>query len=409
MNILFSCDEYPPIKSGGIGSVTRIVAEELARKGHKVFVISGILPCYDLPSVDIQNGVEIHRFKYFSSLSFLFGGADKGYESFVLRVLKKTGLIAKWAKSEFYRTHRIIQEFIKENKIEIVEFPDYLKLSDYYKDRQSVEFPSYDIPMIARVHGSQSFAAHFRDGIIHPITLANDVSFFKRATKVLAVSRFSADVVYDIIGVKKSIDVIYNPLNLQNVDNATRDRVPMKNDNNIVFVGKIVETKGAFKLIEAFNKFVVEHPEYTLTLIGGGDIDKGKKLVNPKYVNSVRFTGYLSLDKVYQTIQDATFCVIPSFFENFSMATLEVMSLGKALVYTKEASGKEVINDGVDGLLVDPRNVDEIKEKMLILANNVELRENMGKKAAEKIRSEYSISNIVDQLEAYYQKTINNN
>ena len=37
--------------------------------------------------------------------------------------------------------------------------------------------------------------------------------FFKRATKVLAVSRFSADVVYDIIGVKKSIDVLDNTLN----------------------------------------------------------------------------------------------------------------------------------------------------------------------------------------------------
>ena len=42
------------------------------------------------------------------------------------------------------------------------------------------------------------------------------------------------------------------------------------------------------------------------------------------------------------------------------MVALEIMALGKALVYTKESSGKEIINDGDDGLLVDPRNVDQL-------------------------------------------------
>ena len=69
MNILFSCDEYPPVKSGGIGTVTKIVAEELARRGHRVYVVSGVLPEVTLPAYTIDNGVRIYRLSYFSKFA----------------------------------------------------------------------------------------------------------------------------------------------------------------------------------------------------------------------------------------------------------------------------------------------------------------------------------------------------
>lgn len=41
MNILYLCDEYPPAKTGGIGTVTKVVAEAMVQKGHTVYVLSG--------------------------------------------------------------------------------------------------------------------------------------------------------------------------------------------------------------------------------------------------------------------------------------------------------------------------------------------------------------------------------
>ena len=41
MNILYLCDEYPPAKTGEIGTVTKVVAEAMVQKGHTVYVLSG--------------------------------------------------------------------------------------------------------------------------------------------------------------------------------------------------------------------------------------------------------------------------------------------------------------------------------------------------------------------------------
>ena len=88
------------------------------------------------------------------------------------------------------------------------------------------------------------------------------------------------------------------------------------------------------------------------------------------------------------------------------MVALEIMALGKALIFTAAASGREVIEDGVDGLLVDPHDADEICKKMEMLAENETLRENIAQKAAEKIRNYYTIDTIVSELEAYYSQLI---
>lgn len=407
MKILFSCDEYPPIKSGGIGTVTKIIAEELARRGHIVHVVSGMLPTYDLPKIEIINGVIIHRFKYFKNLKFLFRKARIGKETICLKVFKRTSLLAKIARQEFYRTHSIIKKLIINENIDVVEFPDYLKLSDYYKTKEKLPFPLYDIPVVARIHGCQSFAEFYRDGKANEIDMFNDTSFFNSVNKIAAVSRFSANFVHEILKVKRNIDVIYNPLDIKALL-AITEKLSRRNlqDKNIVFLGKIVETKGAYKLIDAFNLFTKSHPDYKLIMIGGGDINSGKMRLSSESEDKVVFTGYLPRKEVCQYIKNATFCVVPSYFENFSMVALEIMALGKALVYTKEASGSEVIDNGVDGLLVNPRDVNEIAMSMELLANDEPLRKKIGLNAKRKIELNYTVDEIVDELECYYKNII---
>ena len=407
MNILFSCDEYPPVKSGGIGTVTKIVAEELARRGHRVYVVSGVLPEVTLPAYTIDNGVRIYRLSYFSKFAWIFKNAETGVETLSLKLLQRSGLLARLAQKEFVKTHEFIRKIIREKQIDLVEFPDYLKLSDYYKSRVKIDFPKYDIPVVARVHGSQSFASYYRNGNIQAVDRYNDSSFFNHATRILAVSRFSANFVNDKLGIKRKIDVIYNPLNLKGLlKMAEAISKGGERTKNIVFLGKVVETKGAFKLIEAYNKLALKHTDYKLIMIGGGEIDKGKSMVKQELRDQVIFTGYQQREIVCRYLKNATFCAVPSFFENFSMVALEIMALGKALIFTAAASGREVIEDGVDGLLVDPHDADEICKKMEMLAENETLRENIAQKSAEKIRNYYTIDTIVSELEAYYSQLI---
>lgn len=80
-------------------------------------------------------------------------------------------------------------------------------------------------------------------------------------------------------------------------------------------------------------------------MIGGGKIRAAQSLIDDQYRGRIKFTGYLSREEIKQKISSSLFCAIPSYFENFSLAAMEVMACGKALIYTNRASGPELIND----------------------------------------------------------------
>ena len=122
MNILFSCDEYPPAKTGGIGNATKTVAEALALRGHKIYVVSGRLD-KSLPEIAIINGVTIYRMYFMQKVSWLF--RPNRICSILHNWVIRMGLLANYSISEYYRKQHYIEQIVKNNDIQIVELPDY--------------------------------------------------------------------------------------------------------------------------------------------------------------------------------------------------------------------------------------------------------------------------------------------
>ena len=142
-----------------------------------------------------------------------------------------------------------------------------------------------------------------------------------------------------------------------------------------------------------------------LILVGPGDIEAGKALVKKELLNRVEFRGFISRSELIQEIDSCKFAVIPSFFETFGMVAIEIMARGKALIYTNRTSGPEIIEHGVDGLLVDPEDIINIEFNMRKLINNRELRESMGAKAGVKIKRNYSSEIISKELNFFYKSS----
>jgi len=399
MNILFSCDEYPPAKTGGIGSATKTVAEALASRGHNIYVVSGRLPGHGLPFETVVNGVTIYRITYFEKIAFLLNRQWK--INYIHNLFLKFGLLTKYAIGEYARMTAFIDRLIDEKKIDVVEIPDYTILDKYFIERKQIAYHKYTVPCIGRVHGSKSFLTYNKTKIIHPLARKNNVAFFANCDKILAVSKFSADFVNGELGITTKCDVIYNPLDTTFIDQARALDIPR--ENTIVFLGKIIETKGAFNLLKAFELFSAKHPEYNLVMIGGGFIDKARSLVSELTLQKVVFTGYLKRNEIAKHLKSAAFCIIPSFYENFSMAALEVMGCGNILIYTNAASGPETIQDGVDGFLVNPHDIDEIYDKMLYVADNIGKLASIRNKAIDTVNHRFKETVIIDQLENYYQ------
>ena len=94
--------------------------------------------------------------------------------------------------------------------------------------------------------------------------------------------------------------------------------------------------------------------------------------------------------------------VLPSYREGVPRTLLEASSMGKPIVTTNSVGCKEVVDDGINGFLVPIKDSKSLAEKIKNLANNYELRENMGKASREKALNEFDIKVIVEQYLRLY-------
>ncbi|MCJ2520572.1 MAG: glycosyltransferase, partial [Candidatus Thermoplasmatota archaeon] len=98
--------------------------------------------------------------------------------------------------------------------------------------------------------------------------------------------------------------------------------------------------------------------------------------------------------------------VLPSIsrLEAFGIAALEAMASGKPVVVSDVPGIREVIADGVDGLLADPMNPEDIAGKMRDLLEDPERRRRMGSRGRRKVEERFAVRPVVDKLERFYAR-----
>lgn len=401
MKILFWCDEYPPAISGGIGYSVKIVAESLAKKGHNIFVISVIKFGQKLPSFTTINEVRIFRLTHFKEVFFLHY-LPPYLSGKIEAIFNIVGVMNVCAKKSLRNAEDFVVDLIEKEKIDLIEIPDYLMQSKYFK--KNINFKRFSIPTIIRIHGCISFLSYYSKGKIPNKIKQNDINNFSRADYICAVSEFSANFIINHLGVfRDKISVIYNPIESSFFRNEIKEN---KSSNNIVFIGKVTEMKGAFKLIEAFNEIAHKYPDIILTFLGGGEIKCAKTKVVSSIQDRVFFDGYVSRNSIIDRIDNSMFCVIPSYFETFGMAAMEVLARRKALIFTKRASGPELIQNGINGLLVEPNDKSQIIDAMEKIITDFNFRKSLETAGYIKAKKTYSEEIIVTQLENYYKSCI---
>jgi len=108
--------------------------------------------------------------------------------------------------------------------------------------------------------------------------------------------------------------------------------------------------------------------------------------------------GSLPRPKMPEVYRAADVFVLPTVSDVFPSVVLEAMAVGLPVIVTVNCGSADVVRDGIDGFVVPIRSPEVIAEKLDLLARNPELREEMGKNAAEQAKN-YS-------LEAYRQRLV---
>jgi len=193
----------------------------------------------------------------------------------------------------------------------------------------------------------------------------------------------------------------------------------------VLFVGRLERRKGVQTLVDAWPAIHAAVPDARAMLVGadhlsgpnGGSmkahLQQSLKMASrnraspvPDASDSVMFTPQVdrqTLPKVYATAQ---VCVVPSLFENFPYTCLEAMACGCAVVASRVGGIPEIIEDQVDGLLVEPNDPAALVDAVLRLLRSPSLRQELGTAARRSVERRFSRRVVCAQTAEVYREAL---
>lgn len=177
----------------------------------------------------------------------------------------------------------------------------------------------------------------------------------------------------------KNISMIYNPLPFLS------DELSTCTEKKIISVGRYTHQKGFDLLIEAWKIVVQKHKDWELHIYGSGDRDSYQELAKQHSVSD-SLTCEPATQEILDKYIDSSIFVLSSRYEGFGMVIAEAMACGvPAVSFDCPCGPKDIIKDGVDGLLVKNGNIKELADKICYLIENEHIRKDMGKQARNNV------------------------
>lgn len=380
MKIAFLTSEYPHPKANfaaGIGTSIMNLSTELVNQGHQVSVI---LYGQNNDETFLDNGIEFYKIK-----NIKFKGLSR-----YLTQKKIQGLI---------------NNLVSNGKVEIIEAADWTGITSNIK---------LNCPIVVKLHGTDTYFCHLDNRPVKFINKLREKRALKRADARLSVSYFVADVTKKIFSLSNNFEVIPNGINLEKFssDNSGLN----KEQNYILYFGTLIRKKGLLELPSIFNEVYKVNKEIKLILVGrdASDIltkntstwEIMKSQFDKEALKNVEYIGSVSYQEINEYIQNAMVCVFPSFAEALPVSWIEAMALRKAIVASNIGWAKEVIDDDLNGFLVNPKDHKMFAKKILELLNDSKKRENFGERARKKVERTFSIDIVARQNVDYYRKVL---
>lgn len=325
---------------------------------------------HKVPRNEIIEGVRIHHSKY----TAVHNGVLKDF----------------WAYSYLNSAINFIKESNKELKFDLIHAHGSLP-----DDHAALLISrKLNIPFIVTVHGStinQLYKKRTFYRSKQAIVFADAViGVSEKVVSKIKEHTGRTEKLFKILNGHKSIKLNFSP-------------EKSSNEVRIMFGGNMVESKGCEYLLKAFAILKKSANNIFLDIAGGGQLlNKMISLADKLGVtNDVFFHGSVSNEKMLHLMNECDIFVLPSFDEGFGIVYLEAMSLKKPVIATVGEGISEIIQDGVNGFLVKPKNVESIIDKLKVLIQSKELRNEIGNRGYESIKNLTWQKNALETLDVY--------
>ena len=379
---------FPKYKGDYYGSFVYDEAKKLVENGIEVHVLtqhdSGI------PYEEVMGGIYVHRFKWLEPKKFRALVHFKGVKD-NLRLLT-------YVISLFFNLIRITKKY----KIEIIHahsvIPTGLVSVIVAKIR--------GCPCVITSHGMD--INNFDAKSIH----GHLISFsLNHCDKAIAVSG-------DLAETMKSFGISGNKIViLRNVVNTERFK-PYKNmdlrhkygigenESLILFVGYLDIFKGIFELVDAFYDINTKNKNVKLMMVGTGPkkAELKKKISKLNLNGFVIFTGEIPPFEMHNYYHAADIFVLPSYTEGLPISILEAMACALPVVATDVGGVSEIVKDGSNGFVVQPRDKQGLSKNLETFLNNKVLRKKFSDESLKLIISNgLNIQSKVNSLIDLYE------
>jgi glycosyltransferase involved in cell wall biosynthesis len=158
----------------------------------------------------------------------------------------------------------------------------------------------------------------------------------------------------------------------------------------LLSVGRLVYQKGHEFLVQAMPIILGQYPEVQAAVCGDGGLHDAlaTQIADLSLEGSVKLLG--NRNDISELLASSDVFVLPSRWEGLPVALLEAMGAGLPVVATHVEGVDEVVQQGLQGLLVPPENTEALAEALLQLMRNAELRSRMGKEARKRVETFYT-------------------
>lgn len=320
----------------------------------------------------------------------------QGVRAFRLNIRTKSELSPK-----LYFAIKPLIRFIKENRIDLIHAHTRIaQVLSWWVQRFT------EIPYVSTCHG------FYKTRIGRKILPA-------WGDHVIAISKPVEDsLTHDFHVPPERVSTIFNAIDIDDLVRRCKEKNPaeirkklqIREGGQVVgIVARVVQDKGHEYFLRAAKRLISStHPTIKILVVGEGPYLKSLKHLADELGldGSVLFMG--NLNDVTQALAIIDVFVLPAIWrEGFGLSIIEAMALRIPVVVTNIWSLNELVQNRINGLLVEPKSVEGLENAIRELLSDQELYEMVSLRGSETVRREFSIPKMAEGIHELYSRILN--
>ncbi len=342
--------------------------------------------------------------------------ATKGGISSVIRSYMETDFFQKW-RVIYISTHidggglrklffavralGLFVFYLMVKKVQLVHVHSASNASFYRKSFFILFAHLAGVKVIFHLHGG-GFIKFYRNNETY-VSGRYIKSVLLSVEKIIVLSEQWKSALEEIIGVQ-NVAVIQNPIPSEKWLDLKR----CTNGKIIIFLGLLTKDKGIYDLLRAVSIVKKKIPEICVKIGGVGEVDKVVSFSKDMGLgDSVELLGWVDGREKEGLFASASLFVLPSYYEGVPISILESMAVGVPVIATNVGGIPSIIKNGVNGVLVNPGDVESLSNAIVSLLTNSQIRESLSDNAKKDIINDYLPSKVIESIDLLYSELLN--